>query len=149
MTWRPQSLVEVARRGGKDYRAYRTALDEFLDDFYLDPSVTGREKRINDAPDLDDLISETAVNIAAAAEHLSYRWQLQTPAWVERHEFMGDGEPRFYPQTARMRPILIVASPPAFRRRMVFVVAEPLGRARLPGGHRVVMPFEDGTPSDG
>ena len=142
MTQRPQTLADVAFRGGASVDGYSFALAEFLDDFYLDASMIGREQRIAEPPALSHLTPDTVVLIAAAAEHLAQRWGICCPEWVGHDEFLGDGKARFFPDSPRIRPMLLVESPPAFRRRMIFTVAEPLGRARLPGGYQVIMPFE-------
>jgi hypothetical protein len=139
---RPQTLVEVASFAEQTPSEFKNALDEFLDDFYLDNSVTGRSERIRTAPDTSTLDRDTGALLAAVAEHLSYRWGLDCPPWVEESEFMGGNRPKFYPDDPVIRPILLVESPPAFRRRLIFTGAEPLARARFPGDHQVIMPFE-------
>jgi hypothetical protein len=140
MTPRPSTLVEVALRSGTVLAAYAVAIAEFMDEFYLDDDDASRSDRLREMPRAEGISSEIAVLLGAVAEHLASRWKLQCPDWVDRQEFMGDGRPRFYPKSTRIRPMLIVESPPAFRRRMLFTVAEPLVRARF-AGKSSTMPF--------
>lgn len=108
---RPQTLVEVATFARRSPADFRNALDEFLDDFYLDTSDAGRLGRIGMAPCTEGLAPDIAALLGAVAEHLSHRWGLECPSWVEEAEFMGGNRPKFYPDDPVLRPILLVESP--------------------------------------
>ncbi len=63
-------------------------------------------------------------------------WQLgEPPPWTEEpRRFLR--RPWFPDSTETMKPILLVESPLAFRRRLTFTEAEPLRRARMPRDRR-------------
>ena len=69
--------------------------------------------------------------LGAIAEHLARRWSLPIPSWTDdptrflRH-------PYFTSPLEALKPLLLVESPIAFRRRLIFTEAEPLRRARMP-----------------
>ena len=91
--------------------------------------------------------AETDLWLGATGEHLAQRWGLAVPEWTREPPFFGTGAARFYPGSPKVRPILLVESPPAFRSRLLFTTADPLVRARFPG-EKVRMPF-DGTEASG
>jgi hypothetical protein len=70
--------------------------------------------------------------IGAVGEHLARRWDLAVPAWTRRPFHYALSRPRFVPDNRVLRGALIVMSPPAFRARLLFTIAEPLRRARFP-----------------
>jgi len=110
--------------------AFRFHLASFLDDFYTDRTATGRRARIEDEAPLTGDERFDAL-MGAIAEHLCRRWQLgQPPEWTEnparflkRPWFLG---------SERMKPVYLVESPSAYRRRFIFTEMEPLRRARMP-----------------
>ena len=51
----------------------------------------------------------------------------------------------YSPDLASMRAGLFIHSPPAFRRRMLFVPLEPLMRARFPRAERASSPLASPT----
>ncbi len=66
---------------------------------------------------------------AAVAEHLALTHRLQVPAWtLEAGRFLR--KPWFPAGLESLKATLLVESPPAFRRRMIFVDADPLYRPR-------------------
>lgn len=140
---RPESLAEVSRRVRAGEATFEIAHAEFLDDFYLDTTTAGRQARVEGRP---EPIGEEEIDawLGAMGEHLAQRWGLVTPRWTGEAEFMGGEQPRFYPATPTLRRLLVMESPPAFRRRMLFTYAEPLLRARFPGP-KVVLPHGDGV----
>jgi hypothetical protein len=131
---RPGTLAEVLRRAkaeqGVDRDSFRVALAEFLDDFYLDLDIRSRKARVEEDPGLID-VSWIDAFLGAVAEHLCGRWALgDPPGWTDAPSrflhfpyFMGP---------ERMKGFLLMESPSPFRRRMIFIEAEPLRRARMP-----------------
>lgn len=132
---RPGTLAEAIRRYSAGQQKFGVALGEFLDEFYLDREPAGRRARIEEAPEFvgDDIID---AYVGAVGEHLARRWKLgDPPEWSD--------DPRrflrrfWFPEGVEAeKPILLVESPMAFRRRMLFVEAEPLRRARMPHDER-------------
>ena len=109
-------------------QAFDLALAEFLDDFYLRPDR--RQAMLNDEPATLADPHEHAV-LGAVAEHLARRWGLRIPEWSGAPErFL---KRAYFPTPLNdLRAMLLVESPLAFRRRLIFVEAEPLRRARMP-----------------
>lgn len=119
----PGSLAEIlddVRQG----HPYEHALARFLVEFHTDPDPESRRRRIEDEPDLAPNPVLNAL-LGAAGEHLARRWDLgEVPAWTNRPErcldrpyFMNVGVPKSE---------LFQQSPPAFRRRRIYTIAEPL-----------------------
>jgi len=140
---RPQNLAEVVSIARKDGSDFAMALDEFLDEFYLDhPNKEAQQRRLDPIPEPvgDPLIDAW---IGATGEHLAQRWGLRVPAWCYRPEHNALQDPQFYPPSRALRGVLIVESPPAFRSRLLFTRVEPLARARFPQGvPRAKVPLE-------
>ena len=131
---RPESLNEVARLTRTQPAKFRLWLNEFLDDFYLS-SPTGRQRRIAEKP---DFLGDPRIDawLCAVGEHLARRWRLPMPEWVFDPAGKGTAVADysgFGPEMIRMRKLLDRESPSPFRRRNIFVEAEPLTRARFPG----------------
>ncbi len=131
---RPQTLAEVARLAQTRKSDFAIALDEFVDEFYLDhPDKPAQQRRLDPVP---DVVGDAVIDawIGAAGEHLAQRWGLRRPAWTQRAEHFALETPVFLPQSRALRGVLIIESPPAFRSRLLFTRAEPLARARFPHG---------------
>ena len=129
---RPQTLAEVAEiiRDQPDRRAI--AIDEFCDAFYLDyPDREAMQKHLDPVPEVVGSPIADAW-IGATGEHLATRWGLKIPPWTARPEHFALVEPFFMPPSPALRQALIFESPPAFRGRLIFTMAEPLKRARFP-----------------
>jgi len=128
---RPGTLAEAIRRYKSGRQTFSVALGEFLDEFYMDGDMGRRYARVQDSPECvgDNVLDAYA---GAVGEHLVRRWHLGTPPeWTEEPcRFLR--RPWFPPGVQAEKPILLVESPMAFRRRMLFVEAEPLRRARMP-----------------
>jgi hypothetical protein len=143
---RPQTLADVAQEviGSKeDERLARfgVSLGEFLDEFYLDHGSIGQQQaRLDPVPECvgDPLIDAW---IGAAGEHLARRWSLKVPPWTERDHHFALEQASFHPPHASTRAILIIESPPAFRRRLIFTALEPLLRARFPSNRKATSPL--------
>jgi len=129
---RPQTLAEVAEIARQNSSNFAMALDEFVDEFYLDhPNKIAQQKRLDETPfSVDDPAIDAW--IGAAGEHLAQRWGLNVPNWTKRSFHFALQQPVFLPANIALRGIVIVESPPAFRSRLIFTRAEPLERARFP-----------------
>jgi hypothetical protein len=124
---RPDTLAEVARRVEAG-RLFAMALSEFLDEFYGHQNE--RAAMIADEPpQLADMRQHAA--LGAIGEHLARRWGLPVPGWTDDpSRFLH--EPYFTTPIENLKAMLLVQSPLAFRRRLIFTEAEPLRRARMP-----------------
>jgi hypothetical protein len=126
------SLAEVSALVTAGKKTFAFAIDEFLDSFYLDHPDKSRQQRRLDGP--PGALGDDFMNawIGAVGEHLARRWGLNVPAWTRRSLHYGLARPRFIPEGKELQGALIVMSPPAFRSRLLFTIAEPLQRARFP-----------------
>jgi hypothetical protein len=121
---RPASLREVAARVLAGH-AFDPALREFLDEFYR--HAGHRQAMIADQPQSIGVLQDAY--LAAVAEHLAERWRLRCPEWVNDAErFLH--RPFFAGGLENLKATLLVESPVAFRRRMIFVGADVLSRPR-------------------
>ena len=140
---RPQTLAEVARVARSNASEFAMALDEFVDEFYLDhPDKEAQQRRLDPAP---EAVRDALVDawIGATGEHLAQRWGLRVPDWTQRSVHFGLQEPAFLPASHALRGVVIVESPPAFRSRLLFTRAEPLARGRFPSNTpRAKVPLE-------
>jgi hypothetical protein len=131
---RPQTLAELAQIARTHPPDFPMALDEFVDEFYLDHGdKAAQQQRLNVAP---EPVGDPRIDawIGAVGEHLALRWMLTVPPWTRRDHHFALEQPVFSPDSPALRGILIVESPAAFRSRLLFVRAEPLQRARFPAG---------------
>ena len=129
---RPATLAEVSAVVTAGAKPFAIAIAEFVDAFYLDhPDTLRQQRRLDQAPAAlgDDFMDAW---IGAVGEHLARRWGLGVPAWTRRPFHDRLVRPRFVPDAKELRGALIVMSPPAFRARLLFTIAEPLQRARFP-----------------
>jgi len=119
---RPRSLAEVARTAKRDGDVH-ARLREFLDHFYTHPHE--RKQMIAEEPALAiDPVANAF--LAATAEHLALRYRLPVPRWVLKPErFLHEAH---FGGAEGMKAMLLVESPSAFRRRMIFVDYDPLRR---------------------
>ena len=127
---RPDTLADAVARSLHRRAPLYAHVNEFLDEFYTRPD--DREWMLSTEPVLLDDIRQDAW-IGGVGEYLA-RWPglPRPPEWTEHPcrflalpYFVNDLGPRF----ARL---LLMESPIAFRRRLVFTEAEPLRRARKP-----------------
>jgi len=124
---RPRSLKEVAIWGGElgDTDSF---LREFLDEFYVETDQSKRTAMLLDEPPLGTNERSNAY-LAAAAEHLALRNHLPVPEWAGMPgRFLS--RPFFPCGLESLKATLLVESPAAFRRRMIFVGSDPLYRPR-------------------
>jgi hypothetical protein len=119
----PGTLAEIladVRQGD----LYENALARFLVEFHTDPDTESRRARIEDEPDLAPNPVLNAL-LGAAGEHLAQRWGLgEAPAWTIRAERCLDRP--YFMNVGLPKSQLFQESPPAFRRRRIYTIAEPL-----------------------
>jgi hypothetical protein len=121
---KPRTLCEVVRRVKSGEQEFDPSLREFLDAFYAHASA--RQPALADRPPSIDAVHDAYV--AAVAEHLSRAYGLRIPEWTETH---GNDlhEPFFAGGLQSLKGVLVVESPTAFRRRLLFVSKDALSRA--------------------
>ena len=124
---RPQTIHEVSVRVRDGVQTFDAALREFLDTFYSYPEL--REEALRTCPvPLDDLRD---AYLAATAEHLAQCHGMAIPEWSENYGCRLK-RPFFAGGLESMKARLMVESPAAFRRRMLFVSKNALFRPRAP-----------------
>jgi hypothetical protein len=126
---RPQTLAEAVAATLSGDKEFAHAVDEFLDDFYLNPPT--RQARIDTAPPETGEVLQDAW-LGAVGEHLARRWGLAVPAWTERPQHFRVARPAFLPPSPALQGYMFFESPIAFRRRRIFTLPEPLRSARFP-----------------
>lgn len=103
-------------------------LREFLDEFYLCDDDSVKSQMIQEEPRITGHEKKDAY-LGAVAEHLAFKYNLPVPDWCA-------GEKRFLHRAwfpcglESLKATLIKESPVSFRRRMIFVDANPLFRPR-------------------
>ena len=131
-TKRPRSLSEAAAYGLKfgDKDAF---LREFLDEFYVEENAARRATMLMDEPPIGEDDRANAY-YAAVAEHLALTYRLPVPSWTRgAARFLK--RPFFPSGLESLKATLLMESPTAFRRRMIFVDANPLYRPRRDKPH--------------
>ena len=127
---RPATLAEAVDRivGGVPQEK---ALPEFLDTFYLAPTVERKLASIADRPE-ETGDRHLDAFVGAAAEYLARQYQLpKIPEWVfEPHRFLDRAWHVSQLDDPAMREYLTFASPAEFRSRNIFTEERPLRRAR-------------------
>jgi hypothetical protein len=123
---RPASLNEVATRA-KSGLLFDPALREFLDEFYL----SNHARRVAGLADEPICLSPIHdAYLAAVAEHLSLAYGLEAPLWTRSLHRVLD-KPFFAGGMEGLKPLLLVESPLAFRKRNIFVSPDALDRPRM------------------
>ncbi len=124
---RPESL-KLATVTGFATGVIDASIREFLDEFYVEKDASKKEKMLADEPPLVDDAKANAY-FAAIAEHLSFKNNLRVPAWCQNdNRFLK--RPYFPGTLESFKAILLVESPVAFRRKLIFVGMDPLYRPR-------------------
>lgn len=144
---RPSDLAQVvALTRAVDDEAFRMSIDEFADGFYLTADDHGRQAMLDGVPPSTGVPWRDAWT-GAVGEHLASRWGLMVPAWTARACHFALSGAVYEPVAPGWRTTLFVHSPPAFRRRNLFVPLEPLARARFPGA-KLRSPLPPPTDAD-
>ena len=122
--WRPKTLADVAERSVA-HGNIDVFLREFLDSFYAETSSSQRITMLAEEPRLLD--ERANAYLAAVAEHLSQRMDVAAPSWSNKPtRFLHRA---YFPcGLESLKATLIKESPPAFRRRLIFVGGTPLSR---------------------
>lgn len=124
---RPRSLVEVQQLGSC-HGDVDSFIREFLDEFYTERDPNVRASMVHDEPPIMENPRQNAY-LAAVAEYLSLHYALPIPKWTQEPDrFLK--KPFFPSGLESLKAICLVQSPPSFRRRMIFVDANPLSRPR-------------------
>lgn len=136
-TRRPKSLKEVVD-WGLEIGDMDLFSREFLDSFYIEQDYDKRFSMLNEEPVLTGDSKKDAY-FAAMAEHLARQYKLKIPEWTtEKCRFLRRA---YFPCGLQsLKATLIMESPIAFRKRMIFVDGNPLYRPRK---DRPVMDFDD------
>jgi hypothetical protein len=124
MAGRPHSLHEIALRASNRSREFDASVREFLDEWQL---MSATQKRAALAAEPERLGGVKDAYLAALAEHLALSDRLSIPEWTEQPDrFLS--EPFFAGGLESLKAILLVESPLAFRRRLIFISADGLSR---------------------
>ena len=130
---RPISIAEVAASSNAG-EEFTFKLAEFLDTFYGHLRHGRRDDAQSAIDDEPEALADHRMHayLAGTAEHLARRWLLpRIPLWTNApSRFLK--EPFFPAENAIAKALYFVDSPIAFRRRLIFVEAQPLRRATMP-----------------
>jgi hypothetical protein len=123
---RPGSLREVSVIAAQHDGSFDGLVREFMDEFYMHEGEMRGSTR--EAPISLDPVKDAY--LAALAEHLATQYGLEYPAWASGAErFLH--EPFFASGLESLKAILLVESPAAFRRRMIFIGKDALSSPRM------------------
>ncbi|MEQ1931393.1 MAG: hypothetical protein ABL957_12820 [Parvularculaceae bacterium] len=123
---RPTTIAEVASRAAAGGGVFDRAVREFVD-FWQSASTDERRKALAREPAKLDGVKDAY--LAALTEHLALSARIDVPEWSEKDaRFLK--EPFFAGGIESLKAILLVESPLAFRRRLIFISADALSRPR-------------------
>ena len=122
----PDSIAEIARRAAAGVQAFDFAVREFLDCWQTMDEAAKRRAILAEPCHVKPVQD---AYLAALAEHLAEMDQLPVPVWCEQSGRFLD-TPFFAGGLQSLKATLIVESPPAFRRRLIFISANALSRPR-------------------
>jgi hypothetical protein len=121
---RPKKIVEIAMRAASVPGAFDMATREFLDSWQMLTCAQRTEALAEEPPRLTPLQD---AYLAALAEHLALSECLLVPRWTQAQErFLA--EPFFAGGLESLKAMLLVESPLAFRKRLIFISADGLSR---------------------
>lgn len=124
----PKTLAEVAELAGQG-ESFDLSLRNFLDAFYADPAAEAlATEPVRLADKVPQLGGVEDAYLAAAAEWLAWKFNLQPPRWAF-DESRSLRRPWFASQLASLRALLLLESPAPFRSRNLFVSENALSRA--------------------
>jgi hypothetical protein len=125
---RPQSIAEIAERTLAGAQDFDPAVREFVDTWQF-MTTAARPNSIRMEPAQIGPLEDAY--LAALAEHLALGAKISAPDWTEQPQrFLR--EPFFAGGLESLKPILLVESPLAFRRRLIFISADGLSRPHHP-----------------
>jgi hypothetical protein len=123
---RPHSIVEIAQREKSGVRPFDMSVREFLDAWQ---TMTPQQRTDSLACEPVRLSAVKDAYLAALAEHLALSVGCTAPNWTDDPgRFLT--EPFFAGGLESLKAILLVESPLAFRRRLIFISADALSRPR-------------------
>ena len=126
---RPHAIAEIARRKLAGAQQFDAAVREFVDSWQMS-SPSQQLACIREEPPCINAIYDAY--LAALAEHLALSAKIPAPDWTEGpSRFLK--EPHFAGGLESLKPILLVESPLAFRRRLIFISANALSRPHQTG----------------
>ena len=121
---RPRSIATIAERTKARTQPFDMAVREFLDTWQ---SLSPDERETALAGEPQTLGGVYDAYLAALSEHLALSDRTTAPAWTEdAKRFLS--EPFFAGGLESLKAILLVESPLAFRRRLIFISANALSR---------------------
>jgi hypothetical protein len=121
---RPQTISDVASRAQSEQGSFDCAVREFLD-AWQSMSAHQRDGALKDEPQRTAPVEDAY--LAALAEHLALDERTNVPVWTnDPSRFLK--EPFFAGDLESLKAILLVESPLAFRRRLIFISADGLSR---------------------
>jgi hypothetical protein len=121
---RPTTIAEIALRAADGRGAFDRSVREFMDRWQTAPAELRREALTREPKAIDPIKD---AYLAALAEHLALSEGLIIPQWTENpSRFLSD--PFFAGGLESLKAILLVESPLAFRRRLIFISADALSR---------------------
>ncbi len=123
---RPRSIAEIAARAIAAPGTFDAAVREFLDAWQCMPA-SERRSALETEPAHIGQVQDAY--LAALAEHLALSDRTLAPSWTDApHRFLT--EPHFAGGLETLKALLLVESPLAFRRRLIFISADALSRPR-------------------
>jgi hypothetical protein len=123
---RPRTLSEISERAAEGHGAFDRAVREFLDSWQ---SLSAAERSAALAREPAAIANVQDAYLAALAEHLALSDRLAVPEWT-KHACRFLSEPFFAGGLESLKATLLVESPLAFRRRLIFISADALSRPR-------------------
>ncbi len=128
---RPKTIAEIAARTIAAADAFDRAVREFLDSWQT-MTQAEREAALGGEPQKLGHLQDAY--LAALTEHLALSARMPVPAWPEQPgRFLH--EPFFAGGLESLKSTLLVESPLAFRRRLIFISADALSRPRRDFAH--------------
>jgi hypothetical protein len=121
---RPQSVFEIAERTMLGSQPFDPAVAEFLDEWQT-MTQAKRCQAVKIEPNRIGGVKDAY--LAAIAEHLAREIGIDVPAWTENSSRFLE-QPFFAGGLESLKAVLLVESPPAFRRRLLFISANALSR---------------------
>lgn len=124
----PNTLAQVAALTARG-ESFDFCLRNFLDGFYAHPAADAlapEPERLD--PRVPQLGAVEDAYLAATAEWLAWKYDLQPPRWAF-DEARSLRRPWFASQLSTLRALLLIESPAPFRSRNLFVSENALSRA--------------------
>jgi hypothetical protein len=121
---RPENLAVVAELEASQKYPIHLGLPEWVDGFW----ASSENKRISFLQPAPILLNNWQdAYLAAIAEHFSYLNGLNPPDWTfDKTRFLL--KPHFVGGMESFKAYLLVVSPPAFRKRLIFTEGQPFSR---------------------